>query len=111
MLTRLARYALDIGQSEDVLGLHVALAPCLVGYGAVAKMLHGDARTKKEGNHYWDWIENYVADDYVQAVATGLSMHTWALRTPFRFTGTPLLIHLQQQTYWSETLSSNRHRE
>lgn len=49
----------------------MALAPCLLGYGAVAKMLHGDAKTRKEGNHYWDWIENYVADDYVQAVKAG----------------------------------------
>lgn len=66
-----SRFVLDIGQSEDLLGLQIALAPCLLGYGAVAKMLHGDVRTKKQGNHYWDWIENYVAEDYVQAVKTG----------------------------------------
>lgn len=65
---------LDIGQSEDWLALQMALAPCLLGYGAVAKMLHGDVKTKKEGNHYWNWIENYVADDYVQAVNTGSGM-------------------------------------
>lgn len=67
----LCRYVLDIGQSEDWLGLQLALAPCLLGYGAVAQMLHGDSRSKREGNRYWSWIENYVADDYVQAVATG----------------------------------------
>lgn len=65
------RYVLDIGQSEDWLALQVALAPCLLGYGAVAKMLHGDARSKRAGNRYWNWIENYVADDYTQAVRTG----------------------------------------
>ncbi|KAJ4424111.1 trifunctional hydroxymethylpyrimidine kinase/phosphomethylpyrimidine kinase/thiaminase [Gnomoniopsis sp. IMI 355080] len=69
--TAYTRYVLDIGQSEDWLALQIALAPCLLGYGAVAKMLHGHSNTKKEANHYWDWIENYVADDYVQAVKTG----------------------------------------
>ncbi|KAI3397551.1 hypothetical protein diail_10644 [Diaporthe ilicicola] len=57
--------------SADWLGLQVALAPCLLGYGALAKMLHGDSRSVRQGNHYWNWVENYVADDYVQAVKTG----------------------------------------
>lgn len=65
------RYVLDIGQSQDWLGLQIALAPCLLGYGALAKMLHGDPRSVRQGNHYWNWVENYVADDYVQAVETG----------------------------------------
>lgn len=69
--TAYTRYVLDIGQSEDWLGLQVALAPCLLGYGAIAKQLHGDPRTKTEGNTYWKWILNYVAEDYVQAVQTG----------------------------------------
>jgi hypothetical protein len=48
------------------------MAPCLLGYGAVAKMLHGHDRTdKSEANTYWPWIENYVADDYVEAVRLG----------------------------------------
>lgn len=49
----------------------MALAPCLLGYGAVAKMLHAHAATVREGNTYWDWIENYNADDYVEAVRLG----------------------------------------
>ena len=69
--TAYTRYVLDIGQSEDWLGLQVALAPCLLGYGAIAKLLHGDPRTKTDGNTYWRWILNYVAEDYVQAVQTG----------------------------------------
>ncbi|KAI0460351.1 Phosphomethylpyrimidine kinase-domain-containing protein [Xylaria acuta] len=68
------RYVLDIGQSEDWLGLQVSLAPCLLGYGAIAKQLHADPRTKTEGNTYWPWILNYVADDYVQAVQTGCEL-------------------------------------
>lgn len=62
---------LDIGQSQDWLGLQVAMAPCLLGYGAIAKGLHADPRSKQQGNLYWTWIENYVADDYVTAVKTG----------------------------------------
>lgn len=69
--TAYTRYVLDIGQSEDWLGLQVAIAPCLLGYGAIAKQLHVDPRTKMEGNTYWKWILNYVAEDYVQAVQTG----------------------------------------
>ncbi len=53
------------------MGLQVALAPCLLGYGAIAKQLHGDQKTKTEGNPYWAWIQNYAADDYVQAVRMG----------------------------------------
>lgn len=34
-------------------------------------MLHGDSRSKRDGNRYWTWIENYVADDYVEAVKIG----------------------------------------
>ncbi|PSR79912.1 Phosphomethylpyrimidine kinase-domain-containing protein [Coniella lustricola] len=69
--TAYSRYFLDVGQSEDLLALQVALAPCLLGYGAVAKMLHGDSRTIRGGNRYWTWIENYIAEDYIQAVNIG----------------------------------------
>ncbi|KAI1426676.1 Phosphomethylpyrimidine kinase-domain-containing protein [Xylaria sp. FL1777] len=72
--TAYTRYVLDIGQSEDWLGLQVSLAPCLLGYGAIAKQLHADPRTKTDGNTYWPWILNYVADDYVQAVQTGCEL-------------------------------------
>ncbi|KAJ2902623.1 putative hydroxymethylpyrimidine/phosphomethylpyrimidine kinase 2 [Zalerion maritima] len=64
-------YVLDIGQSEDWLGLQVALAPCLLGYGAVAQMLIQHPETENEGNVYLKWIKNYVADDYVEAVKAG----------------------------------------
>ncbi|KAI1757771.1 Rapamycin-insensitive companion of mTOR, N-term-domain-containing protein [Xylaria castorea] len=72
--TAYTRYVLDIGQSEDWLGLQISLAPCLLGYGAIAKQLHADPRTKTEGNTYWPWILNYVTDDYVQTVQTGCEL-------------------------------------
>lgn len=49
----------------------MALAPCLLGYGAVAQMLQGHANTLRDGNTYWPWIQNYNADDYVEAVRLG----------------------------------------
>ncbi|KAK0723019.1 Phosphomethylpyrimidine kinase-domain-containing protein [Lasiosphaeria miniovina] len=69
--TAYTRYVLDIGQSEDWFALQVAIAPCLLGYGVIARQLHEDTRSKREGNLYWPWIENYVADDYLEAIKTG----------------------------------------
>ena len=63
---------LDVGQSEDWIGLQLALAPCLLGYGAVGKQLYSSPHVQKgENNRYWAWIENYVAEDYTTAVKTG----------------------------------------
>lgn len=31
-------------------------------------MLFNHPDTKREGNTYWPWIQNYVAEDYVEAV-------------------------------------------
>jgi hypothetical protein len=60
-----------VGQSEDWIALQMALAPCLIGYGAIARRLHSDSKTLRQGNQYWKWIENYVADDYQEAVRLG----------------------------------------
>ncbi|KHO01166.1 Phosphomethylpyrimidine kinase type-1 [Metarhizium album ARSEF 1941] len=69
--TAYTRYLLDIGQSEDWLALQMALAPCLLGYGAVAHMLHSHQLTRRSGNTYWPWIQNYLAEDYTKAVRLG----------------------------------------
>lgn len=69
--TAYSRYILDVGQSEDWLALQMALAPCLIGYGAIAKRLHSEKGTLREGNLFWKWIENYIADDYTEAVRLG----------------------------------------
>ena len=68
-----SRYVLDVGQSEDWLALQMALAPCLIGYGVTASRLHGEkeSRTTAMGNRYWRWVENYVADDYREAMRVG----------------------------------------
>jgi hydroxymethylpyrimidine/phosphomethylpyrimidine kinase len=68
---RTNRYVLDIGQSQDLFALQIALAPCLLGYGAIAKMLEVHPATVRDDNPYWDWIANYNAEDYVSAVQKG----------------------------------------
>lgn len=69
--TAYTRYVLDIGQSQDYLALQLAMAPCLLGYFAVAEMLRDHKDTKREDNRYWAWIENYIAEDYTEAVRLG----------------------------------------
>ena len=69
--TAYSRYMLDVGQSEDWLALQFALAPCLIGYGAIAKRLNAADSSIREGNPYWRWVENYIAEDFVEAVKKG----------------------------------------
>jgi len=58
------RYVLDRGLAGDILDLHVALAPCIIGYAVIGKRLATDPATKLEGNPYKDWIEIYAAEEY-----------------------------------------------
>ncbi|RMZ71520.1 atp-dependent rna helicase dbp2 [Pyrenophora seminiperda CCB06] len=69
--TAYTRYVLDIGMSQDWLALQIALLPCLIGYGIIAKRLYEDPATVRMGSRYWIWIEQYVADDYRQAMMRG----------------------------------------
>lgn len=62
------RFVLDRGMAGDLLDLHVALAPCIVGYAEVGRWLDADPVTLRDGNPYADWIALYAGDDY-QAVA------------------------------------------
>lgn len=74
--TAYTRYVLDIGQSEDWLALQIALLPCLLGYGHIARRLYQQQTTNPpaQPNRYLKWIHNYVADDYVAAVAKGCEL-------------------------------------
>lgn len=56
------------------MALQMALAPCLLGYGAIAGHIHANEASKRVDNPYWTWVTNYVAEDYVQAVKTGSGM-------------------------------------
>lgn len=58
------RYVLERGLAGDVLDLHVALAPCVIGYAVIGKNLVTDPKTKLEGNPYKDWIEMYSGEEF-----------------------------------------------
>jgi thiaminase/transcriptional activator TenA len=62
------RYVLERGLSGDLLDLHVALAPCVIGYAEIGLALDRDPKTRRGGNPYADWIAMYAGADY-QAVA------------------------------------------
>lgn len=62
--TAYTRFVLDAGNAGDVLDLHAALAPCVVGYGEVAERLMADKNTKLKGNPYRAWIEMYASEGY-----------------------------------------------
>lgn len=74
--TAYTRYVLDIGQSQDWLALQIALLPCLLGYGIIARRLHDLQATDppRQPNRYLTWIRNYVADDYTAAVDKGCAL-------------------------------------
>ncbi|KAE8860463.1 hypothetical protein PTNB73_08073 [Pyrenophora teres f. teres] len=69
--TAYTRYVLDIGMSQDWLALQIALLPCLIGYSIIAKRLYEDPSSVRIGSRYWIWIEQYVADEYRQAMMRG----------------------------------------
>ncbi|MCG8509093.1 MAG: thiaminase II [Rhodospirillales bacterium] len=63
------RFVLERGMAGDLLDLHVALAPCIVGYAEIGKALERKHGGSLSGNPYREWIEMYASDEY-QAVAT-----------------------------------------
>jgi hydroxymethylpyrimidine/phosphomethylpyrimidine kinase len=67
--TAYTRYVLDIGQSQDQLGLQIAMASCAIGYMEVGKwLMQRETTVKGEGNPYWTWIQAYTSERYVKFV-------------------------------------------
>lgn len=67
------RYVLERGMAGDLLDLHVALAPCIVGYGEIGRRLAEDPETRKNGNPYIDWIDMYAGKEYQDVMAAELA--------------------------------------
>lgn len=66
--TAYTSYVADLGLSGDLLDLHVALAPCMIGYGVIgARLGKMEPRTLCK-NPYAKWIGMYAGDAY-QSVA------------------------------------------
>lgn len=82
------RYVLDTGNRGDLLDLHVALAPCLVGYGEIAQWLAAQSFTVRgEANPYDAWIAMYAGDDFQAAMRDEIAWLNGRLAevTPRRF--------------------------
>jgi thiaminase/transcriptional activator TenA len=60
------RFVLDRGLAGDRLDLEVALAPCVIGYGEIARDRMADPATRRDGNPYREWLEMYAGDEYQQ---------------------------------------------
>jgi thiaminase/transcriptional activator TenA len=56
------RYVLDTGMRGDLLALHVALAPCVIGYAEIGKRLA--ALVTGPANPYSVWIDEYAGPAY-----------------------------------------------
>lgn len=63
------RFVLDRGMAGDLLDLHVALAPCVVGYAEIGRRLEADSATLRDGNPYAEWIAMYAGDAYQEVAA------------------------------------------
>ncbi len=62
------RYVLDAGHRGDLLDLHVALAPCLVGYADIARWIEAQAFTVRgPANPYEAWIAMYASEEFQAA--------------------------------------------
>ena len=60
------RYVLECGLSGDILDLHVALSPCLLGYAEIGLAL---SKTDVLGNPYQPWIDMYAGEEYQMVAA------------------------------------------
>lgn len=67
------RYVLDCGASGDLLDLHAALAPCVIGYAEIGRRL-APALAARPDHPYRAWIAEYASDAY-QGVAEAASAH------------------------------------
>ncbi|MCK8784005.1 thiaminase II [Roseomonas sp. NAR14] len=72
------RYVLDRGFAGDILDLEVALVPCTVGYGEIARRILRDPGRLEAGNPYQSWIDAYAAPGY-QALAKAAAARIDAL--------------------------------
>lgn len=72
------RWVMDRGLAGDILDLEIALAPCTVGYGEVARRIMADPARMVAGNPYQSWIESYSGEGY-QSMAEAAALRIDAL--------------------------------
>lgn len=64
------RYVLDSGMTGTLTELHLALAPCMLGYAEIGRWLSAQSFTKYTANPYRDWIELYSGAAFQAAAQT-----------------------------------------
>lgn len=63
------RYVLDTGNRGDLLDMHVALAPCLVGYGVISQWQAKQPFTVRgDANPFDKWLQMYESDAFQGAM-------------------------------------------
>lgn len=62
------RYMLDAGQQGDLLDIHIALAPCMIGYGRIACWIETQPWYQSENNPHQSWLDMYTSDEFQLAV-------------------------------------------
>lgn len=67
------RFVLDCGAAGDLLDLHVALAPCVIGYAEIGSRLAGGI-SDMASHPYREWIGEYAGEGY-QGVAQAARKH------------------------------------
>jgi len=68
------RFVLDCGAAGDLLDLHVALAPCVVGYAEIGRKLAPQGIAALGDHRYREWIGEYAGESY-QGVAAAARRH------------------------------------
>ena len=63
------RYVLEAGLRGDLLDLHVALAPCVIGYAEIGTALARSPDALRPDNPYRVWIEEYAGGPYQEVAA------------------------------------------
>ncbi len=57
------RYVLDAGMTGDLLDLHVALAPCVIGYAEIGERL-APLLERRDDHPYREWISTYASAEF-----------------------------------------------
>lgn len=60
------RYVLDVGMSGDLLDLHVALSPCVIGYAEIGSRLAAQADSTAD-QPFSEWITEYADEAYQES--------------------------------------------
>jgi thiaminase/transcriptional activator TenA len=74
------RFVLERGLAGDLLDLQTALAPCIIGYAEIGRMLAADPETRLDGNPYRAWIDSrFEALCLLFSQATRLEAAFWEM--------------------------------